>query len=131
MVAALRPHGCVRPTQTITVLNPNTLTPDRAPLMAALVGQTLPLAAAEALIRARPRGGWASLEAFVAEPQMLAANLSESGRLHFDLASRYYVVVMEVSHRGARETGVALLDASQNMRLVRRVYGVSDKERML
>jgi general secretion pathway protein K len=130
-LTALRPYICVRPGHTQTVLNPNTLTQQHAPLMAAMVGQTLPQAAAEALIRARPRGGWDSLEAFLAEPQMVAANLSESGRLHFDLASRYYVVVMDVQNRGARETGVALIDATQNMRVVRRIYGVSDKEKML
>jgi general secretion pathway protein K len=130
-LAALRPYLCVRPASALTVLNPNTLTPQQAPLMAAMVGPTLPQAAAEALIRGRPRGGWDSLEAFFAEPQMVAATLSDAGRLHFDLASRYYVVVMEVRHRGASETGVALIDASQSMRVVRRIYGVGDREKML
>lgn len=128
LLHALRPYVCVRPSATLAALNPNTLRVEDARVLSAIVGPSLPLATAETLIRTRPRGGWASLDAFFAEPAMIAANLSEAARLQFGLASPYFVAMVAVTHKQTRETAAVLFDARADMRVVRRVFGVSGQE---
>jgi general secretion pathway protein K len=131
ILRALRPYVCVRPGMAAVGMNPNTLRVEDGRILSAVVGPSLPLAAAETLIRARPRGGWTSLDAFFAEPAMMAADLSEGGRLQFSLTSTYFVAMMAVAFKSTRETSAAVLDARADMRVVRRVYGVSGQERGL
>jgi general secretion pathway protein K len=131
MAAALAPHVCVRPGRTGNAINPNTLLPGQGVVLSALLGQGLPLASAEALIRARPRGGWPTLEAFFRETAMTTADPSEAARALFSLRTRYFVLAADVAHRDARESGAALIDAAGAPRIVRRVFGVKSGERVL
>lgn len=130
-VAKLRPFVCVRPTSMSMVLNPNTLTPDQGVLLSSVFGQILPRATAEALIRGRPRNGWPSVTALLAEPALVQAGLGGGSSALFSLETRYFVVMTTVQNQSAQETGAALLDAAQNGRVIRRLYGVSGKDRAL
>jgi general secretion pathway protein K len=128
LVAALGAHICVRPTTMPNAINPNTLRADQARFLSAMVGQSLPLAAAETLIRNRPRGGWATLDAFFAEPALAQIGLSEAMRAGFTRDTRYFVVASAVQWKDARETAHVLIDTNQDARVVRRVLGVLKKE---
>lgn len=131
VVRAIKPFVCVRSPGVSTQLNPNTLAPEQAVLMSAVVGAALPRAAAETVLRARPRGGWANLDAFFAEPAILAANLPDAVRAQFTLSPRYFAMNADVTHKGARETVLSLLDMAQGGQVVRRVYGAPKTERVL
>jgi general secretion pathway protein K len=131
-VSALAPFVCVRPGTAATSLNPNTLTPDQAVLLSVLIGPSLPPSAAEAVLRARPRGGWRSVEAFFSETTLGGLELNDATRAQFNLRSDYFVMMTSVQYRDTRETGLALIQtAGGQPRVTRRVFGADGKERLL
>lgn len=131
VMEAILPYVCVRPTEAVNLLNPNTLTPDQAILLAIMVGPQMSLQAAEAIIRSRPRGGWPSVAAFLSQSGMAQVELSEATRAAFDVKSNYFVAVMSVQYRDTQETGAVLLSAGNPARVLRRVYGAGGRERLL
>ena len=73
LIARIAGHVCVRPNAAATQLNPNTLTPDQAPLLA-MVLPDLGVEEARAVIRDRRRGGWADMDAFFRTPASSGLN---------------------------------------------------------
>jgi general secretion pathway protein K len=129
IIARLAPYVCVRPDAAANLINPNTLTPDQAPVLAMALGSNL--AAARSLIERRPRGGWATIEDFFADPRLVGVDLNEVVRAQFSLTSRYYVMSARVQFGEDSETSAALLETSGRARVVRRVYGAGIAGRAL
>ena len=119
---------CVRPMAAPNSVSINTLRVDQAALLAATVGRDLTPAGAERVIRDRPRGGWTSVDQFLAHPNLFPIPLSEATRAMFVLAPRWYVIAISVAYRDASETSVALVDAGSGRgRVVRRVFGANTR----
>ncbi len=132
IIARLAPHVCVRPTSAPNLINPNTLTPAQAPLLAMAIDD-LPLETARRIIRDRPRGGWESVDAFLAHPALNSFELNEAGRAQFSIRTRYVVLQARVERERAREYGAALLELGADGRaaIVRRIFGVRAEEQLL
>lgn len=130
-VQALRPYLCARPAAFGVSVNPNTMNLDQAPILSGIVGPSLPLTQAQALLRGRPRDGWKDLDAFLAEPALQQAQLSDAARVHFILRPRFVAVHMRLQSTGRfgplDETGMALFD-TLSQRIVRRSMGAIGTE---
>jgi general secretion pathway protein K len=127
----IEPFACVRPSETPNQLNVNTLLPRQAPLLSAMIGPDLPLADAREVIRSRPRGGWADLDAFLAHPRLAGLEITEVTRAQFATESRYYVVAVRVRRGDTGESSMALIDAGGGTRILRRVLGAASAESLL
>jgi general secretion pathway protein K len=130
--ALLAPYVCVRPTAAPNLINPNTLTPEQAPILAMAIDD-LPLESARNIIRARPRGGWESVDTFLMHPTLNGLELNEAGRAQFSVRTRYVVLSTRVERERAREYGAALLELGPDGRtaVVRRVLGVRAEDQLL
>jgi general secretion pathway protein K len=124
-VARLAPYVCVRPTSAPNQINPNTLTPEQAPLLVMAIDD-LSLAAAAQIIRDRPRGGWEDVDAFLMHPRLSGLELNDAGRSQFSTRTRYYVLLTRVERQRGNEYGAALIEmgAGGAAAIVRRVFGV-------
>lgn len=106
--ARLRPHVCAQPDSALSPLNPNTLEPDDAPMLAMISSNALDAAAARRVIAARPAGGWPDVTAFA---QALAVPLPDHALQQLRLRTRYFALRTEVDYDGAEVVLSALLDA--------------------
>ena len=132
IVARLAPVACVRPNAAPNRINVNTLRPEQAPLLTMLLGGELSMQAAAEVIRTRPHGGWADIDAFFASPRLAALEISAPTRAYFDVRSSFFIAVIEVQYRDARENSVALLQAGGGqVRTLRRVFGAGAWEHAL
>lgn len=131
IISRLAPLTCVRPVSASNRLNPNTLRPDNAELLSIVFGDALPVSRARELIRSRPRGGWSDLNAFFAHPLLAGLEISDNLRDEFSLRTNAYVMMTEVQHRDTVEYAAALIDASGQPRILRRVFGVQGVGRRL
>jgi general secretion pathway protein K len=120
----LAPFVCVRPTAAPSVINPNTLSVEQAPLLAMLI-PGLNVDGARQIIRERPAGGWRDIQAFLRHPTLNAMQLTDVVRSQFSVQPRYFVVRIRVEREGANETSIALIDANGGGDgvVVRRVFG--------
>ena len=132
VVARLAPYICVRPTSAANLLNPNTLTPDQAPLLAMAIDD-LSVDAAAQIIRDRPRGGWEGVEDFLLHPRLNSIELNDAGRAQFSTSTRYYVLRAKVERDRAQEYSAALIEAGPGGAgvVVRRVFGAGASEYLL
>jgi general secretion pathway protein K len=131
VIARLAPYVCVRPDAAPSIINPNTLRLDQAPLLTMALGSQFNLAAAQDLIERRPRGGWATIEEFFAAPRFAGLELNDAVRGQFSLSSRYYVMTARVQMGDASETSAALIELSGRARVIRRLYGAGAAGRAL
>lgn len=124
IVQRLRPYVCVRPTSAPNQLNPNTLTPEQAPLLAMAIGGVSIERAAQ-MIRERPRGGWEDVDDFLRHRVLNDAELNEAGRAQFSLRSRYFVVTARVQRLDSEERSASLLevDSAGRATVLRRLFG--------
>jgi general secretion pathway protein K len=132
LAAAIAPYVCVRAPASPTVLNVNSLRPEQAVLLAAMFGRSLSVAEAEGVLRARPRGGWETIDDFFATGTLGRIELSDFTRAQFTLTTSSYVMIAHVRHLDVEESSAALIriDGGQ-ARIVRRVFGVGANARML
>ncbi|MBI1338677.1 hypothetical protein GC169_00490 [bacterium] len=118
--------ACARPSLSPNAININALQPEDAPLIAAIFGRELPVAAAEDVIRDRPAGGWREVDAFLAHPRLVRITLSQEAISQFSLRPRWFVLSASIQYGGSTETGMTLIDATAGVpRVVRRVLGVA------
>lgn len=101
----LRPFVCALPTTEMSPVNPNTLTPEQAPLLVMLADGRLSAEGARAVISARPRGGWPDLSAFWGQAAL--APVSPVDQL--TLRTRYFDLRVDVEYGEARLTRTALI----------------------
>jgi general secretion pathway protein K len=132
IVEAIAPYACVRPTSAPNVINPNTLRPEQAPLLAMAV-DGLRIERAAQIIRDRPRGGWETIDDFLRHPSLSEFELNEAGRAQFSLQTRYFVLRTEVVRVDARENSAVLLEqgVAGNAAVVRRVFGAGAGKNLL
>lgn len=123
---------CVRPTSAQTAINPNTLLPDEAPLLATMLPD-ISVEQARRIIRDRPRGGWENLDAFFAHPLLAGLEFNDFRRASFSMRSSYYVMSARVEREGARESSTSLIRVPEEGAgvVVRRVFGTGRSERAL
>lgn len=123
----LRPFLCALPATDLSPVNPNTLAPEQAPVLAMLAPGMVAPEQARRLIAARPPGGWRSLEEFWTGAAQ--AGLSPSGDAlgQVSLATRWFAVELAVEHGGAEVIETALIDARLSpARIVARRWGTED-----
>ena len=108
----LLPFVCALPTAGLSPINANTLTPAQAPLLVMLTGGALGLNGAKAAIAARPPGGWASTDAFWAQPALRGVSPDEATRGQVSLMTRFYDLRIDVDYGGARAVRTALIHAA-------------------
>lgn len=107
----LRPFVCALPVARPSVLNVNTLEPEAAPLLMMLTNGKIGLSAARAAINARPRQGWASVDAFWSQPALIGSAASPEAREQTSLLTRYFDLRVDVDYGGAHAVRTALLYA--------------------
>jgi general secretion pathway protein K len=110
----LRPFVCAQPTETPSVINVNTLTPDMAPLLIMTVGQGLSLAAAVRAIEGRPLSGYGSIDEFWAQPEMVAFKPDADAPRQLGVTTRYFALDTRVVFDGAEIQSAALIELSDN-----------------
>ena len=118
------PFLCALPEQGPQAINPNTLLPEQAPLLAMLAPDQLSLSAARALIAGRPLGGYASSVAFWQASGIAGEALPAAAGEQVRLKSRWFELRAEVRHSGQSLASTSLLDLRETgARIVRRRYG--------
>lgn len=132
VIARIAPLVCARPAAGANPINIETIRPDQARLLAAIAGRGLSVSEAEQLISARPADGWGSTDAFLADSRISRLELSEGTKALLVRRSNWYVVAMTVRLDGISENSLALVTAGAgHARVVRRVFGAGDRERLL
>ncbi len=114
--AVLRPWVCALPVSGLSPINPNTLTPQQAPLLAMLAPGQLTLPKAQAVLARRPRDGFAGTTEF----WQAAGVATQSTQIQ--MKSRWFDARVTVSLDGTQRTSRALIDAGETpARIVRSV----------
>lgn len=120
----LLPLICVIPDNDQMLINVNTLSEERAPVLAALTGLTL--AQANAIISARPMDGWDDVNSFLAEPDIVAQNLSTEQNEWFAVTTEYFILHTKSRYNEASFAMSTVFNAgsSGKISVLRREFGV-------
>jgi general secretion pathway protein K len=120
----LRPWICALPTSDLAMINVNILQPEQATLLAMLYNGRLGLPQAAALLRARPPGGWTTLQQFHQMPQVNALSTATGLFDDVDVKTRWFNLDLDVTLDGAQVRERALVDAGiAPSRVVMRRWG--------
>ena len=106
----LRPWVCALPESTASAINPNTLTPEQAPLLAMLAPGQISVAQARALLGNRPADGYSDTVAFWKQPPF-NGQIPPGAAVQF--RSRWFDARVTVSLDGTQRTTRALIDAGR------------------
>ncbi|WP_300975002.1 type II secretion system minor pseudopilin GspK [Sphingomonas sp. LHG3406-1] len=124
MMTIVAPFLCALPEQAPSALNPNTMLPEQAPLLAMLAPAQLGLAAARARILDRPASGYQSSVAFWQSASVAPQALPPGAGEQIRLKSRWFELSAEVSNGGQSLASTTLIDLREaRARIVRRRYG--------
>lgn len=122
--AKVRPWVCALPTTDLSPLNVNTLSPDRAVLLAMLIPDQLDIARARQILAERPAAGWDTMIEFWTLPGLGALDPSGDVYLQPRLNTRWFALDLDVELAGAQVTETALVDAGLSpARMVARRWG--------
>lgn len=108
--AALRPYLCALPTTALSPINPNTLTPDQAPLLVMLADGRVSLASARAAIAARPADGWRDANAFLMQGPMAGVQLPTTVQDQLTVLTRFFNLRVDVEFGESRAVRTALIE---------------------
>lgn len=123
----LRPFLCALPATDLSPINPNTLAPVQAPLLAMLAPGMVAPEQARGLIASRPQGGWRSAEDFWARAAQAGLPAAGDALGQVSLATRWFAVELAVEHGGAEVIETALIDARlRPARVVARRWGTEE-----
>jgi len=111
--ATLRPYLCALPTTALSPVNPNTLRPDQAPLLAMLADGKLSLASARAAIAARPASGWSDANAFLMQGPMRGVEWPIPVQDQLTVRTRFFNLRVDVEFGGSRAVRTALIELPQ------------------
>jgi len=116
----LMPFVCAIPNESNFKLNVNTLTPEKAPLLAALTGVSV--ADATNLIGNIP---YDTKEDFLNQSEVASQGLSDLQKNWFDVTTRYFILHTKASYNNATfaMSTVFKVDESKNVQVVRREFG--------
>ncbi|TQI80025.1 type II secretion system protein K (GspK) [Serratia fonticola] len=123
----LLPYVCVLPTQTLAV-NINTLSESQGPLLAALFLRELDSSVATRLLQQRPREGWGSTAAFLAQAALKDIDTAAARQLltvKSDLFLARFTVLMGDTRYSLRSL---LRKTGNRFQVVQRQYGLSMRE---
>ncbi|MDC8829342.1 type II secretion system minor pseudopilin GspK [Alteromonas gilva] len=120
----LLPQICVIPNNEKLLVNVNTLTEERAPVLAALTG--LSVSQAASVISARPMDGWKDANAFLSEPDIAALNLKQEQTAWFAVTTEYFILHTKSRYNEASFAMSTVFNAgtSGNIAVLRREFGV-------
>ncbi|HAU91061.1 MAG TPA: general secretion pathway protein GspK [Alteromonas sp.] len=120
----LLPQVCVIPDNDQLVINVNTLSEERAPVLAALTG--LSLSQASSIIAARPLDGWDDVNTFLAEPDIAALNLQAEQTQWFSVTTEYFILHTKSRYNEATFAMTTVLNAASSGKIavLRREFGV-------
>lgn len=104
------PYVCVIPGSTLLSINVNTLAPEQALLLSALIEQ-LSLSGAEAVIAARPESGFDTLNEFIEQVQQQGGTITDSIKDTFSINSEYFKLQTQATFVDLRFSMTTLLHA--------------------
>lgn len=113
----IRPYICALPTVAPSRLNINTLTEFHAPLLVMLTDGKLRLAEAARLLARRPPGGYADMEAFLAQDAFAGIDLDAGSRSQLGLRTQYFAMEATVDFRDAHLQMSSLFEVAANGRV--------------
>ncbi|CAM2989360.1 type II secretion system minor pseudopilin GspK [Vibrio diazotrophicus] len=120
------PYVCALPSDDWR-LNVNTLAPEHAQLLTAMFSPNLSESNAEAVLKNRPFDGWASVDAFLAEAQIVATGESviDQAKGYLTVDSQYFELDVQVLVDEARVRLRSLFfsDNRETATVVRRRFG--------
>lgn len=116
------PLVCVIPSSDSLKINVNTLTPERAAILAGLTGMTL--SQAKSLISSRPRDGWEDLNQFFGEPDIAALSIEQDRRDWFSVSTEYFMLHTKTRYNKATFTLTTVFHAqTAGVSVLRREFG--------
>ncbi|RDV24920.1 general secretion pathway protein GspK [Alteromonas aestuariivivens] len=122
----LLPLICVIPGIDAMSINVNTITSERAALLAGVTGLTLQQA--QSVISSRPQDGWSDVNDFLSEPAIDALQLQQSQRDWFSINSEYFILHTKTRYNDATFTLSTVFHApkGQEVNILRREFGGVD-----
>ena len=126
--AQLKPFLCVQPAGQPSPVNINMLQPRHAPVLAALLGETVTTGQAEDLIVSRPPGGYADVNAFINAPTVQALNLDAGIFTRLAVTSRFMQARAEIYSDDAvfEVTTDFALEDSGGVKILGRRFGAEE-----
>lgn len=124
LMSVAAPFLCALPEAAPSAINPNTLAPEQALLVAMLAPGVVSLDQARALIASRPAGGFVSSIAFWQSPLLAGVQVPAEAAEQVRLKSRWFELRATLSQDGQQLATTTLIDlTSPRARIVRRRYG--------
>ena len=121
--ALLEEMLCVLPVSDSAV-NVNTLSPDQAPLLVALLNAAISQEDARALLQQRPENGWESVDQLLADPLLAGKEIPEDYRATLAVQSAFFRATINVLYFDTRFNLQSLMKLDNNKAsLVARRYG--------
>ncbi|UAA38908.1 type II secretion system minor pseudopilin GspK [Paraneptunicella aestuarii] len=116
----LMPLVCAIPGVSVLKINVNTLTPEHAPLLAALTGMTI--STAENVIGSIP---YDTKEEFINQPEVAAQGLTDEQKDWFDVTTQYFILYTKASYNNATfaMSSVFKIDNAESIKVIRREFG--------
>jgi len=119
----LRPWLCALPVFDLSPINPNTLLPEQAPLLAMLAPEKIGLDQARQLLARRPVNGYGSAEDVWTQGPLASVDPPEAVRQQMQPRSRWFELHLSVDLGGDRMEETVLYDAAAPpVRVVRRQW---------
>jgi general secretion pathway protein K len=117
--ARIRPLVCALPVSDLSPINPNTLLPAQAPLLAMLLPETVGppparLAQASRILAARPAQGWASVEAFATSGSLRDQPLPGDVLQQLSVRTSWVRLALTVTSGDTSLAGTTLVDARRS-----------------
>lgn len=110
--------------ETGTGININTLTPEQAPLLVAILAASIGPEDAAQLIAQRPQEGWETVDQFLADPLLADKTLPEDYRDKLTVQSRFFHATINVLYRDTQFSLTSVMTLADNQaRVIARRYG--------
>lgn len=125
--AAIRPWLCALPTADLSPINPNTLSPDQAPLLAMLAPDRIGIETARGVLARRPEQGWGSITDFWRAPGLGNVAVPLDVRMQPQLRTRWFALDLRIDLQGTELVERALVDARfAPARVAMRRWGIEE-----
>lgn len=124
----LKPYLCVHPAATLSPININALTPEKAPILAAALGEQISVLQARDIIAGRPAGGYEDVAAFMADPAITGLQLEADAAQRFRVKSQYMRARAEIIYDDAlmEMTSFLAIDDNGGISILARRFGAEE-----
>lgn len=116
LYAMLHAHACALPVSALSPIDVNALAADDLPLLQ-MLDPAIDGARARRILAARPGSGWASAEAFWADPALSGIAPSAAVRQQVQVRAHYYRIEVDVTYDDALVEMGSLLEADASGRV--------------